>query len=156
MFSEWEADFGRTFVLGNNETKKKIRDDLEPVWYTVKSQFDKKPDMTGEELYSIACAEAKQAGWEFGGPHSGHLVGDYPHERIPNDKITFYITEGNKSEYPVDVVVEPILGLITLYALDSMRSVDQNGHNRHWILEIHLVDRERKIGGFYEQLLTVG
>ena len=59
--------------------------------------------MTGEELYSIACAEAKNAGWEFGNIHAGHLVGDFPHERIPNDKISFYITEGNKNceNYPV-------------------------------------------------------
>jgi hypothetical protein len=37
-----------------------------------------------------------------------------------------------------------------------MKSVDKNGHNRHWILEIHLVDRARQIGAFFEQLLTVG
>lgn len=55
--------------------------------------------MTGEELYRIACAEAKKAGWEFGGPHAGHLLGDFPHERIPNDKITLYITERNQSEF---------------------------------------------------------
>jgi hypothetical protein len=29
-----------------------------------------------------------------------------------------------------------------------------NGAVRHWILEIHLVDRERQIGGFLEQLPT--
>jgi len=29
------------------------------------------------------------------------------------------------------------------------------GAPRHWILEIHFVDRARQIGGFYEQLLTV-
>jgi hypothetical protein len=34
------------------------------------------------------------------------------------------------------------------------RSVDSHGHDRHWILEIHFVDRDREIGGFYEQLLT--
>jgi hypothetical protein len=27
---------------------------------------------------------------------------------------------------------------------------------RHWILEIHFVDRARQIGGFFEELLTVG
>ena len=27
--------------------------------------------------------------------------------------------------------------------------------SRHWILEVHLVDRERQIGGFYEELLTL-
>jgi hypothetical protein len=36
-----------------------------------------------------------------------------------------------------------------------MRSCDENGEERHWILEIHFVDRERQIGGFYEELLTV-
>ena len=23
---------------------------------------------------------AQETGWEFGGPHSGHLVGEFPHE----------------------------------------------------------------------------
>lgn len=36
-----------------------------------------------------------------------------------------------------------------------MRSLDDKGQERHWILEIHFVDRERQIGGFYEELLTV-
>ena len=61
--------------------------------------------MTGEELYSIACAEAKNAGWEFGNIHAGHLVGDFPHERIPNDKISFYITEGNNNCKLLKVIV---------------------------------------------------
>jgi hypothetical protein len=36
-----------------------------------------------------------------------------------------------------------------------MRSLDENGQPRHWILEIHFVDRELKIGGFFEELLTI-
>ena len=135
VFEAWEADFGRTFVLGDDPIKKKLRDSLEPTWNTVKAKFDADQDITGEELYAIACDEAKKAGYEFGGAHSGHLVGSFPHERIPNDKITFYITKGNDNK---------------------MRSLDKNGHQRHWILEMHLVNRERQIGGFMEQLLTVG
>ncbi len=91
--------------------------------------------MTGEQLYSIVCEQAKKAGYEFGGPRSGHLVGSFPHERMSKDKISFYITPGNNN---------------------SMKSLDKNGHRRHWILEVHLVDRERQIGGFMEQLLTIG
>ena len=34
-----------------------------------------------------------------------------------------------------------------------MRDPDGNGDERHWILEIHLVDRQRTFGGFYERLL---
>lgn len=135
VFEAWEADFGRTFVLGDDPVKNKIRDDLEPIWKAVKARFDEKLDMTGGELYAIACEKAKEAGWEFGGAHSGHLVGNFPHERIPDDKITLYITTKNS---------------------ETMRSVGKDGNMRHWILEIHLVDRARQIGGFFEQLLTVG
>jgi hypothetical protein len=37
-----------------------------------------------------------------------------------------------------------------------MRTLDEAGQKRHWILEIHFVDRELQIGGFYEELLTIG
>ncbi|HEX5296387.1 MAG TPA: hypothetical protein VFW50_05320 [Streptosporangiaceae bacterium] len=33
---------------------------------------------------------------------------------------------------------------------------DANGQACHWILEVHLVDRERQIGGFFEELLDLG
>lgn len=134
VFEAWEADFGRTFVLGDNTKKIALRDSLEPVWQATKSRFRANPDMTGDELYAIAKDEAKKAGWEFGGAIAGHLVGSFPHERIPRNKITLYITEGNK---------------------ESMGLLDKNGLKRHWILEIHLVDREAQIGGFMEQLLTI-
>lgn len=134
VFEAWEADFGRTFVLGDDPVKKKLRDALEPTWKAVKLRFQENPDMTGEELYDIACDLSQQAGWEFGGEIAGHLVGSFPHERIPRDKISLYITKGSK---------------------EPMSRLDDKGQKRHWILEIHLVDRVRQIGGFYEQLLTV-
>jgi len=134
VFEAWEADFGRTFVLGDDPIKKKLRDSLEPVFNTAKARFQQNPDMTGEELYAIACDLAREYGWEFGGHIAGHLVGDFPHERIPRDKIRLFIIPGN---------------------VERMSELGSNGHKRHWILEIHLVDRERQIGGFYEQLLTI-
>jgi Xaa-Pro aminopeptidase len=134
VFEAWEADFGRTFVLGDDPTKQRLRDSLEPVWLAVKEQFESNPDMTGGVLYDIACRLAKEAGWEFGGEIAGHLVGSFPHERIPKDKITLYITSGNN---------------------EPMSRLNAAGQKRHWILEIHLVDRARQIGAFYEQLLTI-
>ncbi|KAI0142959.1 peptidase M24 [Xylariaceae sp. FL1272] len=134
VFEAWEADFGRTYVLGNDPAKIKLRDALEPVWKDVKAQFDANPSMTGEDLYAISCRAAEAEGYEYGGPIAGHLVGDFPHERIPKDKTTLYVTPGNT---------------------DVIRSLGKDGHKRHWILEIHLVHREKQIGGFFEQLLTV-
>ena len=37
-----------------------------------------------------------------------------------------------------------------------MRRQDRTGRECHWILEVHLVDTEKQIGGFYEELLDLG
>ena len=36
---------------------------------------------------------------------------------------------------------------------EALRLPDASGRTRHWILEIHLVDKDRTYGGFYERLL---
>jgi len=36
-----------------------------------------------------------------------------------------------------------------------MRPLDTSGQACRWILEVHLVDHDREIGGFFEQLLTL-
>jgi len=135
VFALWEADFGRTFVLGTSPIKHRLKNDLEPIFRAAKAAFQADPGMDGATLYGIACELAQQAGWEFGGRIAGHTVGEFPHETIPGDRITFYITRGN-----------------TL----PLRRLDGAGRPYHWILEIHLVDRKHQIGAFFEELLTVG
>jgi Xaa-Pro aminopeptidase len=135
VFEEWEADFGRTFVFGSDPAKLRLRDNLEPVWLAVRDEFRENQDtMTGEQLFEIAKAEAENAGFKWGAEIAGHIVGRFPHERIPKDKITLYITGGNG---------------------DRMLQPGKEGYMRHWILEIHLRDPSGMFGGFYEQLLTV-
>jgi hypothetical protein len=85
-------------------------------------------------LYDFVAGLAITAGWEFGAPTAGHLIGHFPHERTPADPTRFSIRTGNKQ---------------------LLREPDENGNPRHWILEIHFVDRAREIGGFFEELLTV-
>lgn len=138
VFEAWEADFGRTFVLdGGDEHRLRLRDALRPTWEAVREVYREREagGITGGELYDVAREEARRAGYEFGGAIAGHLVGHFPHERIARDKISFYITEGN--DLP-------------------MNRLDARGKKYHWILEMHLVDRDRKIGGFMEELLTIG
>src|SRR5580698_7001628 len=65
VFETWEADFGRTFVLGSDPRKLRLRDDLEPAFRKVKALFKANPGVTGGALYAIACDAAAQAGWEF-------------------------------------------------------------------------------------------
>jgi Xaa-Pro aminopeptidase len=135
LFEEWEADFGRTFVLGEDPVKQRLRDDLPVVFAAGRSHFQADPDITGAQLYAEVVRLAEAAGWEYGGPHAGHLVGEFPHERINGDEIECYIAPGNPG---------------------PMRGLDGAGRRRHWILEIHLVDRARQIGGFFEELLDLG
>ncbi|KAI1089728.1 Creatinase/aminopeptidase [Rostrohypoxylon terebratum] len=135
VFEKYEADFARTFVLGNDPEKIKLRDSLEPVWKAVKKRYDGSKGMTGGRLYEIAVEEAKKAGWEFGAWLAGHLVGQFPHERVPRDKVKLYITKEND---------------------EVMAARGSDGHQRHWILEIHLRDSKNNRAAFFEQLLTVG
>lgn len=135
VFEEWEADFGRTFVLGSDPLKLKLRDDIERAFREGKQYFHQHPDITAVELYCYAQKLAWDFGWEYGGPIAGHLIGHFPHERIPGDKVTLYVHPNNPSR---------------------MRDLDAAGQERHWIFEIHFVDRTRQIGGFYEELLTLG
>ncbi len=135
VFEAWEADFGRTYVLGNDPDKLRLRDDLEPVFNAGRAYFEENPNITGAQLYAFVTGLAENAGWEFGGAIAGHMVGEFPHDRAPGAKVASHIAPGN---------IQPLRGL------------DSQGRERHWILEIHLIDRARRIGGFYEQLLTAG
>lgn len=133
IFEAWEADFGRTYVLGNDPEKKMIRDALEPTWKAVRARFLQNTKMTGEELYQIACDEVENRGWEFGAQLAGHLIGNFPHERIPKDRVHLYITRGNKA---------------------PINSIGADGYRRHLILEIYIHSHNGQFGGFFEQLLT--
>jgi Xaa-Pro aminopeptidase len=134
IFEAWEADFGRTFVIGSDTRKLKLRGDVGEAFARGKRYFRERPDITGSELFRYVVGLAEEYGWEFGGAMAGHLVGRFPHERIAGDKVALYIHPENDT---------------------PLRSHDAKGLRRHWILEIHFVDRARGIGGFYEELLTL-
>jgi Xaa-Pro dipeptidase len=134
VFEEWEADFGRTFVVGSDPLKLKMRQDVESAFAEGKQYFEDHPELTSGEYFHYVESLAAKYDWEWGGPIAGHLIGQFPHERIADDKVTLYVHP--KSDL-------------------RMRSLDEEGLQRHWILEIHFVNREREIGGFYEELLTV-
>jgi Xaa-Pro dipeptidase len=134
VFEEWEADFGRTFVLGDDPNKVAVRDALPRVWQVGHDYFDCHPDVSGAALFECVVGAARAEGFEWGSPIAGHLVGEFPHKKIAGQGIEWYIAPD--SDKP-------------------MRREDSRGRLCHWILEIHLVDRLRGFGGFYEQLLDV-
>lgn len=135
LFADWEADFARTWVIGDDPVKHLLCESLPTIFDAGRDYFLSHPDVTGDELFAVVVAETERAGWEFGGSIAGHLVGEFPHEKIPGDEIMSYVAPGSTP---------------------AMRRLDREGRRCHWILEIHLVDRERQFGGFYEELLDIG
>ena len=133
VFEAWEADFGRTYALGGDPAKHRLIADLAIAFEAGRKLYQSTPQLTAGELYDFVAGLAAPRGWEFGAPTAGHLIGHFPHETSP-DPTRFSIRHGNDLR---------------------LREPDEAGRQRHWILEIHFIDRARQIGGFYEELLTV-
>jgi Xaa-Pro aminopeptidase len=134
VFDDWEADVGKTYVVGNNAKKLKLKQDVELAWKEGKEYFDlNKAKLTGADFYHYTKKLAEKYGWEYGNHHCGHLIGNFPHETILGEDEKNYIHPNNNQ---------------------LMSDKDINGEERYWIYEIHLIDRELEIGGFFEQLLS--
>lgn len=133
VFNGWEADFAKTYVLGNDEKKLKLMNDVESAWNEGNEFFKKnKTELTGAEFYKYTKELVKKYGWEYGNVYCGHLVGRFPHEKIIGEDIVNYIHPDNNQ---------------------LMCEKDRNGNERFWIYEIHFIDRKLGIGGFVERML---
>lgn len=134
VFDEFEGDIGKTYLVGNDPEKRRLIKDLERIYTECKHYFLSNPSMTGAELWSKVTELAEKAGWDFGNNHAGHIVGEFSHIQRYGDSPEHRINALN--HVPMD-------------------AIQQGGERRHWILEIHLVDKNKNFGGFYEDLLTL-
>src|ERR1700710_419515 len=77
VFEDWEADFGRTYVIGNDPVKHKLKNDIELAWHEGKDWFRQQQSLTsenpagkgltGSEFYQYAVDMAQRYGWTYGG-----------------------------------------------------------------------------------------
>lgn len=134
VFEDWEADIGRIYVLGNDHEKIHLKSEVEKCWQLGKEYYLNNKNITGAQLYAFVTGLAIERGFEFPQPHCGHLIGNFPHEDLQGEELENYIHPENHT---------------------IMRDPDKNDNPRDWILEVHLVNREKQFGGFFEQLLTV-
>jgi hypothetical protein len=111
-----------------------LRGDLSTVFAAGRRAFEADPDITGKQLYAEVERLAAEAGWQLGGWHVGHLVGEFPPEYNNWEDVDAHIVPANDR---------------------PLRRTDETGQLLHWILEIHLIDQERGFGGFYEELLDL-
>jgi Xaa-Pro aminopeptidase len=129
----WEADLGRTYVIGNDPIKWELKRSVEAAWQEAKAWYDQQTSLTGAAYFSYVTELAKRYGWEFGGEIAGHIVGPFPHEQLGDGNWGLDIHPNNQ-----DDILQP----------------DKNGNRRQWILELQFVDRASQIGAFFEQLLN--
>ncbi|MEO6613548.1 MAG: M24 family metallopeptidase [Chitinophagaceae bacterium] len=134
IFDGWEADLGRTYVLGNDPLKLKIKKDVEAAWKEANAWYFKQTKLTGTEYFTYVMDLTKRYGYEFGNAIAGHILGHFPHEQ-PDD--------------PADMCLDVHPDNHT-----DILQPDKFGNKRHWMLELHFVDKANNIGAFFEQLLT--
>lgn len=129
----YEADIGRTYVLGEDPIKLKLKKDVEKAWYEIQNWYQQHSTLKASDLFRYAVDKAKEYGWEFGGEIAGHIVGRYPHEQPADPK-------------SLELDIHP----------DNHNDIfltDADGQKRHWILELQFVDKKKEIGAYFEQLL---
>jgi Xaa-Pro aminopeptidase len=129
----YEADIGRTYVLGNDQKKLKLKKDVETAWYEIQAWCRQQTTLKASWLFLFAVEKAKELGWEFGGEIAGHIVGKFPHEQPLDPK-------------SLELDIHPSND-------NDIFLADANGNERHWILELQFVDRKNEIGAYFEQLL---
>jgi len=86
VFEEWEADFGRTFVLGADPVKHRLRQDVGAAFAAGKKHFHAHPEIRANELFQYAVELAEGGGWEFGGRIAGHLIGSFRTSGFPRTR----------------------------------------------------------------------
>ncbi|MEN9523402.1 MAG: hypothetical protein RL065_1779 [Bacteroidota bacterium] len=134
VLDEWEADLGRTYVIGNDAEKLNLKNDVENAWQIGKKYFDENHrTITCAEFYDFTKQLASKMGWELACEHCGHIIGNFPHEKLLGDEIVNYFHHDNHTK---------------------ISDKDILGNDRFWIYEIHFINKSKKIGGFYEQLVS--
>ncbi|HEY4198659.1 MAG TPA: M24 family metallopeptidase [Mucilaginibacter sp.] len=133
VFNGYEADVARTYIIGDSPLKLKIKMDVEAAWQEANAWYSGNSSITGSAFYNYVTDLAKRYGYEYGGEIAGHIVGPFPHEQLGPGNLGLDIHPDNHQD---------------------MFLKDPQGNDRHWILEMHFVDRANNIGAFIEQLIA--
>jgi Xaa-Pro aminopeptidase len=133
IVEDYEADIGRTYVLGNDPKKLKLKNDVEAAWYEIQEWYQQQTILKASDLFNYAVLKAKRLGWDFGGEIAGHIVGKFPHEQPADPK-------------SLELDIHPDNH-------DDIFLLDSDGNQRHWILELQFIDKDKEIGAYFEQLL---
>jgi Xaa-Pro aminopeptidase len=78
VFDGHEADYGETFIVGNNDHHYKISRDAKNLFQITKEAWEREK-LTGVELYKFAEKQADEMGYKLNLKMQGHRLSDFPH-----------------------------------------------------------------------------
>jgi len=137
VFYKIEADFGRTYVIGDDKEKHRLASTLPVVFKACKDYYLSNPTITGAEFFEFVKRTSEKHGYRYAnGAYCAHLIGDIPlHGDYRHDKVNLACPENHT----------------------PMNAPDKDGAPRHWVLEIHLLQNPKvgRYGGFHEDLLNI-
>ena len=135
VYEDWEADYGKTYVLGHDVQLHKLATEVELLWSEgaeyIRQNFN---SLSGAATYAYIKNLVEQGGWLYGNEHCGHLIGNFPHERLSGEEKRNYLHLENTS-----LLSEP----------------DASGRERFWILEMHIIDKVLGRGAFVEKMIMI-
>ncbi|KAL3152550.1 hypothetical protein ABBQ32_001577 [Trebouxia sp. C0010 RCD-2024] len=119
VFGTIEADFARTYVLGNDEEKHKLNAALSEVFKVCKQHYLANPSTTGADFFAFVRKTCTEAGYEYANPnYCAHLVGKWSHDQEFGDAPEHFACPACST---------------------PMNAPGPDGQQRMWILEIHLL-----------------
>lgn len=88
LFNQHEADYGKTFFVGEDPLYKKISEDVKEIYERVRKAWKEK-GLTGIELYDFMAKEVQSLGWTLGPSYvKSHRISTFPHNLITNNKMS--------------------------------------------------------------------
>ncbi|KAK9832653.1 hypothetical protein WJX81_007776 [Elliptochloris bilobata] len=131
-----EADFARTYVIGDDLEKLKLAAVLPKIFATCKRKYLYNPDQTGAEFYALVYKTCEEHGYKYGNHYCAHLLDEFSHKtKFGMEAVNFACPEN----------------------LTPMSTPGAGGQPRFWVLEIHIL-QDPSIGiygGFHEDLLNL-
>lgn len=104
-----EADYGRTFIIGSNQTNHLIESSQEVFQKTAEAW--KKTGLTGKELYNFAHNLAESKGYQLNSNMAGHRIGDFPHKIYSSQKL-----------FELDAKPSDLLWVLEIHLIDFSKS----------------------------------
>ena len=87
IFEGHEADYGKTFIVGNDPLHQKAIDDVKEIFEVTKKAW-KERSLTGIALRELCELEARKRGWLISPSYvKGHRISTFPHNLITKEKM---------------------------------------------------------------------